>query len=318
MTQKILISGINGFAGSHLCDYILSNQEPLKIYGTIRRRSNNENIQHITEKLTLVECDFRDSHSVDNVITEIKPDKIFHLAAQSFVPTSWKIPTETFESNVIGTLNLLEAVKNAKINPVIQIACSSEEYGLVYNNELPIKETNQLRPLSPYAVSKVAQDLLGWQYHKSYGMKIIRTRAFNHSGERRPADFVDSAFAKQIVMIENEKQSLLLYGNLDAIRDFTDVKDVVRAYWIVTEHPELYGQAVNICSGHGWKIENVLNELIRNAKCPIEKVYDKEKSRPSDVPVLLGDNSLISKYWKPEFNYKETLLNMLNYWRKRI
>ena len=316
--MRVLITGINGFAGSHLCDYILNYEQDVKIYGTIRRRSSRENIAHILDKLNLIECDLRDSHSVDYMIWEVRPDKIFHLAAQSHVPTSWKIPTETFESNIIGTLNLLEAVRHTKINPVIQIAGSSEEYGLVYLNELPVKETNQLRPLSPYAVSKVAQDLLGWQYFKSYGLRIVRTRAFNHSGARRPADFVDSGFAKQIAEIEKDKREFLEHGNLDAIRDFSDVRDIVRAYWQVTENENLYGEVINICSGNGWKIKDVLRELIRMSDKKIKTIYDKKRGRPSDVPILIGDNKLISNIWIPEHDYKSTLLDMLNFWRKRV
>jgi len=319
--KKILISGINGFAGSHLCEYILANHKEVKIHGTIRRRSDLDNIIHIKDKLNLLECDLRDSHSVDRVIAEVRPDKIFHLAAQSFVPTSWKIPTETFESNVIGTLNLLEAVRAQKdYDPIIQIACSSEEYGAVEKDALPIKETCPLRPLSPYAVSKVAQDMLGYQYYKSYGMKIIRTRAFNHSGIRRPADFVDSCFAYQIARIEKGKQKTLLYGNLETIRDFVDVEDVVRAYWMVTEYEELCGQAINIASGIGRQIADVLRILIDNSSFEIKTKTDKNKMRPSDVPVLIGDATLLRKKttWTPKITYETTLINMLNYWRERV
>jgi GDP-4-dehydro-6-deoxy-D-mannose reductase len=318
--MRVLVTGINGFVASHLTEFLLENVPDVQIYGTVRRRSYLGNIATIKDKLRLSEFDLCDSHSIDKVIADIKPDKIFHLAAQSFVPTSWKIPVETFNSNINGTLNILEAVRAIKdYDPVIQIAGSSEEYGLVLENELPIKETNPLRPLSPYAVSKVTQDLLGYQYFKSYGMKIVRTRAFNHSGIRRPSDFVDSGFAKQIAMIERGDKNKVLFGNLQAIRDFSDVKDVVRAYWMATEDPRYFGEAVNICSGVGWKIQDMLNVLIENATCEIPIQQDLSKMRPSDVPVLIGDSTFIRECgWRPEIDYRTTLLDMLNFWRKRL
>lgn len=320
--MRILISGINGFAASHLCDYILQEHEEVEIHGTIRRRSNLENIDHIKDKLHLHECDLRDSHSVDRVVEEVMADRIFHLAAQSFVPTSWKIPTETFETNVIGTLNLLEAVRRQPdYDPIIQIAGSSEEYGAVKLKDLPINEDCPLRPLSPYGVSKVTQDLLGYQYYKSYGMKIVRTRAFNHSGIRRPADFVDSCFAKQVALVEKGKQKVIYHGNLEAIRDFTDVRDVVRAYWLVTDSCLLVGKAVNIGSGLScWTIQAVLDELIKFSGKEIKTELDPARNRPSDVPVLICDSELLFKKtgWFSGYDYKDTLLDMLNYWRERV
>jgi GDP-4-dehydro-6-deoxy-D-mannose reductase len=316
--MRVLITGINGFVGSYLAEYILSLKVH-KVFGTVRRRSNTDNLSEIKDKIKLIECDLRDSHSIDRVINQIKPDKIFHLAAQSFVPTSWKIPSETFESNILGTLNLFEAVRIIRnYKPVIQIACSSEEYGLVMNNEVPITEDNPLRPLSPYAVSKVAQDMLGYQYYMSYGMNIVRTRAFNHSGARRPADFVDSGFARQIALVEKKKLKFISHGNLEAIRDFTDVRDIVRAYWLATEFDELYGEVVNIASGSGVVIGDILERL--NLK-KYRTYFDKDKARPSDVPILIGDSTKLRKItgWKPEFDYMTiTLADMLNYWRMRV
>ena len=183
--MKVLITGVTGFVGSHLVEYIHEQHPETEIHGIKRWRSNTNNVNHLDGMITYHDCDIKDAHNVNNLINDIKPDRIFHLAAQSFVPTSWESPSETFEINIIGQCNIFESVRKIQsktYNPAIQIACSSEEYGLVLPLEVPIKETNPLRPLSPYAVSKVAQDFMGYQYFKSYGLQIIRTLAFNHSG----------------------------------------------------------------------------------------------------------------------------------------
>ena len=182
--MKVLVTGITGFAGSHLVDYLLTIPG-VEISGILRWRSRTENIEHFMGKVRLAECDLRDASSVRDTIDELRPDRIFHLAAQSFVPTSWTAPTESLVTNIIGQLNIFEAVKKLGIKPRIQLACSSEQYGMVYENELPIRETNPLRPLSPYAVSKVGQDALGYQYWMSFQIPIVRTRGFNHEGPRR-------------------------------------------------------------------------------------------------------------------------------------
>jgi len=217
-------------------------------------------------------------------------------------------------------LNVFEAVRAVNINPVIQIAGSSEEYGLVLPDELPIKETNPLRPLSPYAVSKVGQDFLGYQYYKSYNMNIIRTRAFNHTGPRRGEVFASSNFAKQIVEIEkNKREPVVFVGNLDARRDFTDVRDVVRAYWLATEKC-LPGEVYNISSGKALSIKEMLDLLLKISKVKVEIKQDSARMRPSDVNVLLGDNTKFCKQtgWKPEIPFEQTLKDLLEYWRGKI
>jgi len=214
--MRALVTGITGFAGSHLVDYILGEKKDVEIVGIQRWRSRTENIEHFVGKVRMFECDLRDASSVRDVLEEARPDWIFHLAAQSFVPTSWTAPTESLVTNVIGQLNVFEAVKKLHIMPRIQLACSSEEYGMVYENELPIRETNPLRPLSPYAVSKVGQDMLGYQYFMSFKLPVIRTRGFNHEGPRRGPVFVCSDFAKQIADIEKgrRKPSLITIFSL--------------------------------------------------------------------------------------------------------
>jgi GDP-4-dehydro-6-deoxy-D-mannose reductase len=317
--MKVLITGITGFVGSHLAEYLLT-KDNLEICGVVRWRSDTENIEHIKDRLTLYECDIRDATSVRNVIEKVMPERIFHLAAQSYVVTSWHAPHEALTTNIIGELNIFESIRELKINPFMQIAGSSEEYGLVSENELPVKETNRLHPLSPYGVSKVGQDLLGYQYHQSYGLNIIRTRAFNHTGPRRGEVFVCSNFAKQIALIEKEKDEPVIYvGNLKARRDFTDVRDVVLAYWLALEKCQP-GEVYNICSGRTREIEEVLNILLGLTKKKIKIKQDAGRLRPSDVPVLLGDSSKFRKItgWRPEIPFEKTLEDLLNYWRHKV
>lgn len=318
--MKVLITGITGFAGSHLADYILAEHSGVEVFGIMRWRSRRENIEHIADKIRLIECDLRDLSSTKDVIGEVRPEKIFHLAAQSFVPTSWNAPAESLTTNILGQLNVFEACRSLGINPWIQLACSSEEYGLVHPDEVPIKETNPLRPLSPYAVSKVGQDYLGYQYAQSYKMNIVRTRGFNHTGPRRGDVFVDSNFACQIVRIEKGLAEPVIYvGNLDAIRDFTDVRDMVRGYWLSTERCEP-GEVYNICSGRGIVIRDMLDMLLTMAKVKVELRTDPKRLRPSDVEILQGDYSKFHKAtgWEPKYKLEDTLADLMSYWRQRF
>ncbi len=279
-----------------------------------------ENIEGIMDKITLYECDLKDAASVRYIIREIEPDLIFHLAAQSYVPMSWRAPAQTLETNIIGEVNLFEAVKEMGISPLIHIAGSSEEYGLVYKDEVPIKETNPLRPLSPYGVSKVAQDLLGYQYFRSYGLRIVRTRAFNHTGPRRGEVFATSNFAKQIAEIEKGKREPVMWvGNLDAVRDFSDVRDVVKGYLLALERGEP-GEVYNISTGEGHKIGEILDILLSLSKVDLEVKKDSSRMRPSDVELLIGDHSKFTETtgWKPEIPLRKTLEDLLNFWRERV
>lgn len=318
--MNILITGITGFTGSHLAEYMIK-QPDVKVFGTIRGRHRQlEFINHIKNKLALLECDLTDTNSVTQTIEDSQPDMIFHLAAQSFVPTSWRAPQETFNSNVIGTLNLLEVVRKSKFEPKILITGSSEEYGLVHPDEVPIKETNQLRPLSPYAVSKVAQDLLGYQYHQNYGMKIVRTRSFNLIGPRSGAKIVSADFARQVVEIEKGIKDPIIYvGNLTAERDFVDVRDVVRAYNLALQKCK-HGEVYNICSEKTIKIKYILDTFLKLSKKKIELKEDPTRMRPSDVQLLYGDCSKFKKEtgWKPEYDIDTSLRDVLNYWREVV
>ena len=316
--RRVLVTGVTGFAGSHLVDYMLTRND-CEIFGIQRWRSPMENVEHFKEKITLVECDLRDASSTRDTLERMRPDWIFHLAAQSFVPTSWSAPTESLTTNVLGELNIFEAVRRIGLQCRIQIACSSEEYGMVNADELPIKETNPLRPLSPYAVSKVAQDLLAYQYWMSWKVDSVRTRGFNHEGPRRGPVFVASDFAKQIADIEKGlKPAVLHVGNLEARRDFTDVRDMVRGYWLALEKCEP-GEVYNLCSGKAYSIQQVLDLLLGMTKTRIEVRQDRMRLRPSDVPVLLGDRTKFTKAtgWEPVIPFEQTLQDMLDFWRAR-
>ena len=291
--KRVLITGITGFAGSHLSEFLL--KRGYRVFGTARPRSKTENIDHLRGKIKLFDADILDSHSVYEVVKTAEPDYIFHLAAQSFVPTSWASPANTLETNVIGTVHLFEAIRKLEIRPTIQIACSSEEYGLAKPSEIPIKETNPLRPLSPYAVSKVAMGMLGYQYFQSYKMKIVRTRAFNHTGPRRGESFVCSNFAKQIAEIEKRKKKpVLMVGNLSAKRDFSDVRDIVKGYFLAVQKGEP-GEVYNICSGKARSINRVLKILLGMSKVKVQVKKDPARMRPSDLLTLEGDSSKFRK-----------------------
>jgi GDP-4-dehydro-6-deoxy-D-mannose reductase len=316
--RRVLVTGVTGFAGSHLVDYMLTRND-CEIFGIQRWRSPLENVAHCMDKITMVECDLRDASSTRDTLERMRPDWIFHLAAQSFVPTSWSAPTESLTTNVLGQLNIFEAVRRIGLQCRIQIACSSEEYGMVYADELPIRETNPLRPLSPYAVSKVAQDMLAYQYWMSWKVDSVRTRGFNHEGPRRGPVFVASDFAKQIADIEKGiKPPVLHVGNLEARRDFTDVRDMVRGYWLALEKCES-GEVYNLCSGKDYSIQRVLDLLLGMTKAKIEVRQDRMRLRPSDVPVLLGDRTKFTKAtgWEPVIPFEQTLQDMLDFWRAR-
>lgn len=319
--MRVLITGITGFAGSHLAEYILKHHPGVEIYGIRRWRSRTENVEHLLDKIKILECNLVDSSSVKSLIADVKPDKIFHLAAQSFVPSSWNAPAESLTTNILSQLNIFEALRESKLlDTWVQIACSSEEYGMVHPDEVPITEMNPLRPLSPYAVSKVGQDYLAYQYFMSYGIKAVRTRGFNHTGPRRGEVFVCSNFSKQAVEIEKKKRPPVIYvGNIEAKRDFTDVRDMVHAYWLSLEKCEP-GEVYNICSGSAVAISELLNMVIAHANQKIDIKVDPERLRPSDVPLLLGDYSKFHKAtgWKPEIPFEKTLGDIMDYWRANI
>ena len=316
--MRVLITGITGFVGSHMAEYALA--QGAQVFGSNRWRSKTENIEHLRSKVTFIESDLRDVSSVRALLEISVPDYVVHLAAQSFVGVSWHAPAETLSTNIISQVNLLEAIRGLKMSPRLLAAGSSEEYGLVFQDELPIKETNQLRPLSPYAVSKVTQDMMAYQYFKSFGLPIIRTRAFNHEGPRRGDVFVTSAFARQVAEIEAGLREPVVYvGDLTPRRDYSDVRDIVRGYWLLLERGEA-GEVYNLCSGRSWPIKQVLDFLLNLSTVKgITVKTDPARLRPSDVMILEGDPTKMHKAtgWKVEIPFERTLTELLDYWRQR-
>jgi GDP-4-dehydro-6-deoxy-D-mannose reductase len=346
---RILITGVTGMAGSHLAEYALT-LPGVRVYGTYRWRSRMDNLAELTaagrvnriaaggnvrsareladridaetreDQLNLILGDLADPSSMRRVIAGLRPDRIFHLAAQSFVPTSWDAPAETMELNAIGQIHLFEAIREAGIDPLIHVAGSSEEYGLVFENEVPIRETNPLRPISPYAVSKVTQELLAWQYHRSYGLRTVVTRGFNHTGPRRGHTFATSSFALQIAEIEKGlRPPVIDTGDLDSRRDWTDVRDTVRAYWLALERGTP-GEVYNVGSGNCWTVGQMLEILLGHADRRIEVRTDPSRLRPSDVKILWADASKFQGEtgWRPEIPFTVTMRDLLDYWRQRV
>ncbi len=314
--DKVLITGITGFAGSHLAEFLLA--EGLDVIGIMRPRSRTENIEGFRNKVRLVEADIRDASSMVSIVQDYKPSIIFHLAAQAFVPMSWKAPSETLTTNIIGTTNILEAVRLVHNVATVHVSCTSEEYGLVCSEDLPIKDTCPLKPQSPYGVSKVACDLLAQQYYRSYGIKTIITRAFNHTGKRRGESYVSSSFAKQLIEIEKGKREYISVGNLGAKRDFSDVRDIVRGYWLATLKCNS-GEPYNICSGVAISINDLLLRLAEKTSVKLKVKQDVDRMRPSDVPMLVGDCSKFKKVtgWYAKYSFDDTLTDLLEFWRTR-
>jgi len=310
----ILITGVAGLAGSHLADYLIKKHFG-KVVGVIRNDTGSDIVKHLN--IEIRECDLTDPIGAERLIRQTKPDYLFHLAAESYVPASWNAPIYTMRNNIFPALHLFEAIRLNKLDTRNQLAGSSEEYGLIYAEELPIKETNQLRPLSPYGVSKVALDLLGWQYFKSYGMAIIRTRCFNHIGPHYHRPDASSDWARQIVAIEQSRQEpVIRVGNLKAKRDLMDVRDAVRAYWLAVTMGEP-GEVYNIASDEAVTMQHVLDTLLSLTEIKIKVEIDPERLRPSDVEILLGDSNKFRKLtgWRPEIPLKETLKDVLDFWR---
>ena len=318
--MRILITGITGMVGSHMADYILAKHPSVEVHGLVRWRSPLENIQHIHSKISLHQAELRDLNSLVILLKKIEPDWVFHLAAQSYVRSSFDAPVDTLQTNIIGTTNLLDAVRITGLDSKIHICSSSEVYGQVTEAEIPIRETNPFRPASPYAVSKVGEDMIALQYYLSYGIKTMRTRMFTHTGPRRGDVFAESAFAKQIAEIEaGVRENPMRVGNLNSIRTFADVRDAVRAYWLLLEKCPP-GEVYNIGGNRTMTVGQMLDILKSMANCKIEHEVDPALLRPSDVTLQIPDTSKFQAAtgWKPEITLEETLKDLLIYHRDRV
>ncbi len=324
MKKKILITGITGFVGSHLADFALSKN--VSVFGLKRwHLSKMRNVRHILDKIELFDCDLTDPVGTTKVISQVKPDVIFHLAAESFVSPSWDHPTHYMTVNYNGTVNLLEAIRQNKLETRILLAGSAEEYGEVAQADLPIRDKTRLQPVNPYAVSKVAQDLIGFVYYKSYGVNVIRTRAFNHEGPRRDNVFGISWYAYQIVRIEKGLQKpVVRTGRRDDKRSFMHVSDLVRAYWLALEHcrpGKLYIIGADE-TDHVYTFDQALDMLIELSvyKGKIKKIIDPQFVRPTAVPRLIADSYEFRQLtkWKPVVPFRRILTDYLDYWRTFI
>jgi len=318
--MDVLITGITGMVGSHLAEYIHAHHPDATIHGLVRWRSPLDNIRHLLPHIRLHYGDLRDLHSLIVMLERARPQRIFHLAAQSYVTTSFDMAADTLQTNVIGTTNLLDAVRVTRLDPLIHICSSSEVYGQVKADEVPIRETNPFRPASPYAVSKVGEDMIALQYFLSYGIRTIRTRMFTHTGPRRGDVFAESAFALQIAEVEaGRRENPIRVGNLDSVRTFADVRDAVVAYWLLLERCEP-GEVYNIGGVETMTVGEMLDVLKAMARIPIEHSVDPSLLRPSDVTLQIPDTTKYQNAtgWRPQIPVRRTLEDLLEFHRRRL
>ncbi|HEY77031.1 MAG TPA: GDP-mannose 4,6-dehydratase [Thermoflexia bacterium] len=315
--MRALITGAEGFVGGHLRAYLLA-QTDWELLGTCRADLRPPCEE--TRRMRWARVDLRDPKQVGSLVESFTPDVIFHLAAQSFVPASFADPWETLENNIRSQLNLLEAVRRSAHPARVVVIGSNEEYGHPTEKDLPLTEESPLRPANPYAVSKIAQDFLGLQYHLAYGVEVVRLRPFNHTGPGQSPRFVVPAFASQIARIEAGLQEpVVRVGNLEAARDFTDVRDVVRAYHLAAVRGEP-GEVYNLASGQPRSIRWVLETLLSFSTVSIRVEIDPARYRPVDTPVIYGSAEKFQRRtgWRPEIPFEQTLRDTLDYWRQQV
>lgn len=326
--MNVLITGVLGMVGSHMVDFLLEKPS-IKIYGFCRWNESMDNIEHLTdiinkkERIELIYGDLNDYASIVNAIEISKPDYVFHLGAQSYPQTSFDSPLETLQTNILGTANLLEALRKSPYkDAMIHVCASSEIFGRVTQDKLPINEECSLHPASPYAISKVGTDLIGRYYGEAYKMMVMTTRMFTHTGPRRGDVFHESTFAKQIAMIEGGIQEpKILVGNLESLRTYADVRDAVRAYWMLLNINPSPGAYYNIGGTYTCKVGDTLNYLISKSTVKnIEIVTDPSRLRPIDADLQVPDTTKFKELtgWEPQIPFNKTMDDLLDYWRLRI
>jgi GDPmannose 4,6-dehydratase len=325
--KNALITGMTGMVGSHLADYLLANTD-WSIYGMQRWRSPTRNIAHLIDRINRSDRvfvrygDLNDQTSLISVLDEVKPDYIFHLAAQSYPQTSFAAPIDTLGTNVLGTARLLESVRLLRQDPVIHVCSSSEVFGRVPKDKVPISEDCGFHPASPYAISKAGADLLGRYYAEAYGMAVVTTRMFTHTGPRRGDVFHESTFAKQIAMIEAKlAPPAVRVGNLDSLRTYADVRDAARAYHMLVTVNPVKGEYYNIGGTHTCKVGDTLEKLLSlSTTTNVAIEVDPARLRPIDADLQVPDTSKFTSHsgWRPKIPYEQTMLDLLNYWRERV
>ena len=324
--MKVLITGITGFVGSHMADYLLKNVPDVEIFGMRRWRSRFENVSHLyqLDNVTFLEGDLSDRSSISKILYEVEPDVVYHFAAQSFPESSFKTPTYTLNTNVIGTTNLLEELRLAQeriaLSPVIVSVSSSEVYGNPEPDEVPIKETNPIRAANPYSISKVGHDLMSQYYYQAFNLKMIITRMFSHEGSRRGKIFALSSFAYQVVQSEKGLGDYTIkHGNLNSVRTYNHIDDAVHAYWLAVDKCD-YGEVYNIGGDYTCKVGDALDMLISRStvKDKLKKVLDPDRVRPTDITLQIPDSTKFREKtgWKPTKGLEEICDDLLDYWRE--
>ena len=323
--KNVLITGICGMVGSHLADFLLEKTD-WKIYGFARWIDSMDNLEHLSDRinkkdrLELIYGDLNDLSSLINAVNKSKPDYVFHLGGQSYPQTSFVAPVETLQTNIIGTTNLLEALKNSEYKTAkIHVCASSEVFGRVPKEKLPIDEECNFHP---YAISKIGTDLIGRYYGEAFGMTVMTTRMFTHTGPRRGDVFSESTFAKQVAMIEVGLQEPKIYvGNLDSLRTYADVRDAVNAYHTLLTVNPIGGEYYNIGGTYTCKIADVLNFFLeRSTVKNIEVIIDPERLRPIDADLQVPNTDKFKNHtgWEPAISFEQTMGDLLEYWRNKV
>lgn len=320
MRQRALITGVTGSGGSYLAEHLVRSHPEVEVHGLSRWHSTTatDNLEQVAEQVHVHECDLNDFGATFRLLDTLRPDLIFHLASHANVAASFTTPLAVLTNNVGGTAVLLEAIRTSGLRPLVQICSSSEVYGLVAADDLPITEDTPMRPASPYAVSKCTQDLLGATYFAAYGMRIIRTRMFSYVNPRR-SDLFASSFARQIARIEAGQSKELRHGNLESVRTLVDVRDAMEAYWLVMQRGRL-GEAYNIAGTTTATVGEVLDQLRAMARCPVPVRPDPDLLRPVDVTLQVPSVDKLRREtgWQPQYSLDDSLAHLLDYWRNRV